>query len=348
MGKWCLLVVAIVRAVSLSTDSTRPSSVRNMAHTGARRSGTPAFTAYDFGPTTPWPRCASTSPPASATPSGVFDHVDVDLLNPAVADDDAARDGPRPRLHRRRPGAPRPTPPTPTTAAGLGTEDDPAFLGMHEASARIAAGHPSRSAQDVWTGEAEHGVNFCGGLHHAMRGHASGFCIYNDVAVGIQWLLDNGAERVAYVDIDVHHGDGVERIFWDDPRVLTISVHENGPGAVPGHRLAGRHRRPGRPGHGRQRGAAARHRRLRPGCARSTPTALPLVRAFAPDVLVTQHGCDTHCPGPAGAPGALGRRAAPASEALHDLAHEVCDGRWVALGGGGYELVEVVPRPGRT
>ena len=67
-----------------------------------------------------------------------------------------------------------------------------------------------------------------------MRGKASGFCVYNDIAVGIQWLLDHGAERVAYVDVDVHHGDGVERIFWDDPRVLTISVHETGRALFPG------------------------------------------------------------------------------------------------------------------
>ena len=77
-------------------------------------------------------------------------------------------------------------------------------------------------------------MNFTGGLHHAMRGKASGFCVYNDIAVGIQWLLDHGAERVAYVDVDVHHGDGVERIFWDDPRVLTISVHETGRALFPG------------------------------------------------------------------------------------------------------------------
>ena len=67
-----------------------------------------------------------------------------------------------------------------------------------------------------------------------MRDRASGFCVYNDVAVGIQWLLDQGAERVAYVDVDVHHGDGVEQIFWDDPRVLTISLHETGQLLFPG------------------------------------------------------------------------------------------------------------------
>ena len=116
---------------------------------------------------------------------------------------------------------------------GLGTEDDPVFVGMHEASARIAAGSVD-VARAVWEGRADHGVNISGGLHHAMPGNASGFCIYNDVAVAIQWLLDHGAQKVAYVDIDVHHGDGVERVFWDDPRVLTISLHESGRTLFPG------------------------------------------------------------------------------------------------------------------
>ena len=104
---------------------------------------------------------------------------------------------------------------------------------MHEASARIVQGTVD-VCRRVWEGETDHGVNYCGGLHHAMRTHASGFCIYNDIAVGIQWLLDHGVERVAYVDIDVHHGDGVERVFWNDPRVLTISLHESGRHLFPG------------------------------------------------------------------------------------------------------------------
>src|SRR3546814_15924590 len=78
-----------------------------------------------------------------------------------------------------------------------------------------------------------------GGLHHAMAGRASGFCVYNDIAVAIQWLLDNGAQRVAYVDIDAHHGDGVARTFRDDPRALTISFHETGDALFPGTGVAG-------------------------------------------------------------------------------------------------------------
>src|SRR3954453_7823158 len=92
---------------------------------------------------------------------------------------------------------------------GLGTDDNPVFEGMHQASAHIV-GASVEAFRQVWSGEARHAVNITGGLHHAMPGRASGFCIYNAVAVGIRFLLAHGAERVAYVDVDVHHGDGVE------------------------------------------------------------------------------------------------------------------------------------------
>ena len=116
---------------------------------------------------------------------------------------------------------------------GLGTADDPVFAGMHEASA-LVAGSTLAAARAVWSGSAQHGANIAGGLHHAMRSKASGFCIYNDPAIAIAWLLEQGAERVAYVDIDVHHGDGVQAAFWNDPRVLTISVHESPVTLFPG------------------------------------------------------------------------------------------------------------------
>jgi acetoin utilization protein AcuC len=109
---------------------------------------------------------------------------------------------------------------------GLGTPDNPVFSGMHEASA-LVAGATLAAARAVWRGEAGHAVNIAGGLHHAMRRSASGFCVYNDPAIAIRWMLAQGAERIAYVDLDVHHGDGVQAAFYDDPRVLTISLHEH-------------------------------------------------------------------------------------------------------------------------
>src|ERR1700735_5626253 len=115
----------------------------------------------------------------------------------------------------------------------LGTADDPVFPGMHEASA-LVTGATLAAARAVVLGSAEHAVNIAGGLHHAMADHASGFCVYNDPAIAIVALLDQGLERVAYVDIDVHHGDGVQAAFYNDPRVLTISLHEHPATLFPG------------------------------------------------------------------------------------------------------------------
>ncbi len=227
-------------------------------------------------------------------------------------------------------------------ARGLGTDDNPVFPGMHRAAAHIV-GASVEAFRRVWSRESLHAVNIAGGLHHAMRGRASGFCIYNDVAVGIQQLLDQGAERVAYVDVDVHHGDGVERIFWNDPRVLTISLHETGQILFPGTGF------PNDLGGPDALGTAV-NVALPPGTGdggwlRAFHAVVPdLLREFRPDVLVTQHGCDSHVEDPLAHLSLTvdGQRAAYL--ALHDLAHEVCEGRWVATGGGGYALVEVVPR----
>ena len=227
-------------------------------------------------------------------------------------------------------------------AHGLGTADNPTFRGMHQASAHVV-GASVEAARRVWSGEALHAANIAGGLHHAMPGNASGFCVYNDVAVAIRWLLDNGAKKVAYVDIDVHHGDGVERIFYDDPRVLTISLHETGQVLFPG---TGFPRDTGGPD---AKGSCA-NVALPPGTADAGwlrafhAVVPPLVREFAPDILVTQHGCDSHIEDPLAHLMLTvdGQRAAHL--ALHDLAHEVTGGRWVATGGGGYSVVDVVPR----
>ena len=122
----------------------------------------------------------------------------------------------------------------PDRGFGLGTADDPVFEGMHEAAAlvvgRDAGGRPGRSGRAPRAARGEHR----GRAHHAMRRAASGFCVYNDLAIAIKWLLAAGAERVAYVDLDVHHGDGVQAAFYDDPRVLTISLHEHPATLFPG------------------------------------------------------------------------------------------------------------------
>jgi acetoin utilization protein AcuC len=225
---------------------------------------------------------------------------------------------------------------------GLGTSDDPVFDGMHEASARVV-GASLAAVRAVWSGQVEHAVNLAGGLHHAMRGSASGFCVYNDPAAVVAWALAAGAQRVAYVDVDVHHGDGVERAFWDDPRVLTISLHESPRTLFPGTGYPSDVGGAGAPG-------CAVNVALPPGTAdddwlRAFDSVVPaLLAAFDPQLLVSQHGCDSHFLDPLAhlALTVDGQRAAAA--ALHRLAHERTQGRWVALGGGGYEHVEVVPR----
>jgi acetoin utilization protein AcuC len=230
----------------------------------------------------------------------------------------------------------------PDPSYGLGTADDPVFESMHDASA-LVAGATVAAVSAVFEGSHEHGVSISGGLHHAMPDRASGFCVYNDPAIAIAWLLAKGVERVAYVDVDVHHGDGVQAVFWDDPRVLTISLHESGRTLFPGTGD------PGDVGGPNARGAAINvayqagtgDAEWHAGFDATVPAA---VRAFAPDYLVSQHGCDTHALDPLAnlQLSVDGQRAAHVK--LHDLAHEECDGRWLAVGGGGYELVQVVPR----
>ncbi|KRE58609.1 acetoin utilization protein AcuC [Phycicoccus sp. Soil748] len=301
----------------------------------------PGFTAYDFGPGHPMSPVRLDLTARLCEALGVFDADGVEVFSPEVPDDAVLETVHEPayvaavRAASEDPGSA-------DGSRGIGTEDDPAFAGMHESSARVVEGTRTVCA-DVWEGRAAHGVNFCGGLHHAMPGNASGFCIYNDIAVGIQWLLDHGAKRVAYVDVDVHHGDGVERVFWDDPRVLTISLHESGRALFPGTGFAGEIGGPSAEGE-------AVNVALPPGTGDSAwlralhATALPLVRSFKPDVLVTQHGCDTHAQDPLAHLALSVDAQRAAAEALHRLSHEVCEGRWVALGGGGYEVVDVVPR----
>lgn len=226
-------------------------------------------------------------------------------------------------------------------SAGIGLGDNPPFAGMHEASATVAGG--SIAAVDrVLGGDVEHAFHPGGGLHHAMAEQAAGFCIYNDVALAVARARDAG-HRVLYVDFDVHHGDGTQALFWEDPQVLTFSIHESGLSLFPGSGFVD------------EQGGGAAH-----GTAVNVPlqpysgdaswqwavqTLVPaLAAAFRPSFVVSQHGCDNHALDPLAHLRLTTGSYLFATRLLDELAHRFADGRWVATGGGGYDVYRVVPR----
>ncbi|MFI7701779.1 acetoin utilization protein AcuC [Nonomuraea sp. NPDC049480] len=294
-----------------------------------------ALIAYNFGPSHPLAPVRVELTMALARELGVLDKVELAGCEPA-GDDELSMVHKRDYIEavKRVSVSGRPD-----LGCGLGTPDNPAFAGVHEASALIA-GASLAAARSVWEGTAEHAINIAGGLHHAMPAVASGFCVYNDPALAIAWLLAKGVGKIAYVDVDVHHGDGVQAMFYDDPRVLTISLHESPRTLFPGT------------GFPEETGAdgTAVNVALPAGCGDAGwlrafhAVVPPLLSEFRPDILVTQHGCDSHALDPLAnlMLSVDGQRAAYA--ALHRLAHETAGGRWIATGGGGYELVQVVPR----
>jgi acetoin utilization protein AcuC len=276
---------------------------------------------------------------ALAREFGIFDRKGVRMCTPEPADDATLTTIHRPDYLE----AVRAAPDDPFfTGYGLNTPDNPVFPRMHEASA-LVTGATVAAAEAVWRGEARRAVNVAGGLHHAMPDRASGFCVYNDPAVAIRRLLDLGAERVAYVDVDVHHGDGVQAVFYDDPRVLTVSLHETPLALFPGTGFPDETGGPGAEG-------SAVNVALPPGTTdegwqRAFHGVVPgALRAFRPQVLFTQCGADGHRLDPLADLRLTvdGQRATYV--ALRELADEICDGRWIATGGGGYALVEAVPR----
>lgn len=219
--------------------------------------------------------------------------------------------------------------------------DTPAFAGMHEAAA-VLCGASISAAMEVWEGRADQAFSAGGGLHHALANRAAGFCIYNDPAVAIHALLEAGATRVAYIDIDVHHGDGTQWIFYEDPRVLTCSVHESGRYLFPG--TGGLAERGMGPGAGTAvniplppyAGDAPYLRAIEEVIARA-------VGEFEPQIIVTQDGADPHHRDPLAHLQVTMPTFPRVYRALHELARDTCDGRWVALGGGGYNT-DIVPR----
>lgn len=225
---------------------------------------------------------------------------------------------------------------------GLGTPDNPVFAGMFEA-ALLQVGATVQACDEVASGRRPRAFNLGGGFHHAMRDQASGFCIFNDIAVGITSLLEeHRVERVLYVDIDAHHGDGVQSIYYANPRVITISFHEDGHYLFPGTGF------PDEIGEGDGTGFAVNvplppYTRDVSYLYAFQEIVPPLARAFRPDLIVSQLGADAHYLDPLTHLSLTSETYEAVGRMLDDLSAELCHGRWVAVGGGGYD-VTAVPR----
>lgn len=236
---------------------------------------------------------------------------------------------------------------------GFADGDTPAVPGMHNITASIVGGTLAALSAVMGLPEGGHFASEDeqplhvfhpgGGLHHAWAERASGFCVYNDIAVAIAHVLQATGAKVLYIDFDAHHGDGVQRAFYDEPRVMTISLHETGRYLFPG---TGDVLELGKSlGRGYSVNIPLEPFTEDDSYIEAMEALLPpLVTSFAPDVIVTQHGCDTHAWDPL-THLCLTMRGIQAQVRLaHELAHAYCQGRWVALGGGGYDLFRVVPR----
>lgn len=225
--------------------------------------------------------------------------------------------------------------------AGIGPGDTPAFAGMHEASAAVAGGS-LRAMEAILRGEVRHAFHPGGGLHHAMAARASGFCVYDDPALAIARARQD-ALRVLYIDLDVHHGDGVQAIHWSDPGVMTVSIHETGRALFPGTGF------PDELGGGEAIGTKV-NLPLDPGTGEkgwlpALELVLPaLAEAFRPEIVVSQHGADSHAFDPLAHLNVTTTAMGAAARLVDSIAHEHAGGRWLATGGGGYDVYRAVPR----
>jgi acetoin utilization protein AcuC len=216
---------------------------------------------------------------------------------------------------------------------GLGSGDNPLFSGLYDWSL-LVTGATLQCIHQILNENREIAFNIAGGLHHAMQHRASGFCYLNDPAIGIAKMVQDGL-RVVYLDVDVHHGDGVEAAFYNTDRVLTVSLHQHGHTLFPGTGF------PEDMGQGPGRGYAV-NVPLAPGTDDDLyiwvfmELVPPLVHAFDPDILVTQLGVDTLATDPLGG---LNLTTTGFSKIVREI--KSWGLRWVALGGGGYNIMNV-------
>ncbi|MGL4608724.1 MAG: acetoin utilization protein AcuC [Trueperaceae bacterium] len=225
---------------------------------------------------------------------------------------------------------------------GLGTSDNPIFPNMHEAIMRVCSA-TTTAVHLVASGQVQRAVNLSGGLHHAHVDKASGFCVYNDLAVAIHHATKTFKLRVAYVDIDAHHGDGVQWLFYDRADVMTISLHESGRYLFPGT------------GHTYEIGKDAGrgysvNMPLEPfsedkSYLEAFEAVVPLaLKKFKPDLIVLQAGADMHRYDPLADLSLSLQAISQSYQRISELADELCNGRLVATGGGGYDPYRTVPR----
>jgi acetoin utilization protein AcuC len=214
---------------------------------------------------------------------------------------------------------------------------------MYDASALVCGA--SITAADIVWNKKEFNIAFnpAGGLHHAMKEKASGFCIFNDIGVAIAYLKELDKDiRIAYLDIDCHHGDGVQWLFYDDPNVLTISYHQDGRSLFPGTGSVNEI------GEGEGKGFSINFP-LIPGTNNKPflnllrKTAPKILETYAPDILITQLGVDTYFNDPLTQMGFSLSIYRDIAQTLKTSAREFCQNKWLAIGGGGY-LMTVVPR----
>jgi acetoin utilization protein AcuC len=225
---------------------------------------------------------------------------------------------------------------------GLGTADVPIVAGMHEMS-RAVVGSTLTAAELVASGRATRAFGLAGGLHHAHAAAASGFCVYNDLAVAIRWLQREQGMRVLYIDYDAHHGDGVQSIFYEDPDVLTVSLHESGLYLFPGGGFIDEIGEGD--GHGFSANVPLEAQTEDASFLASFDAIVPkLADAFGPDVIVVQTGCDSHARDPLTHLRCSTALFEQLIQRIGVLADQHCGGRIVATGGGGYAIHEVVPR----
>ncbi|MBT2691182.1 acetoin utilization protein AcuC [Bacillus sp. ISL-47] len=225
---------------------------------------------------------------------------------------------------------------------GLGTEDTPIFPNMHEASSLLVGGTLA-AVDSVMSGRAKHALHLGGGLHHGFRGKASGFCIYNDTSVAIKYIQEKYKAKVLYVDTDAHHGDGVQWSFYDDPDVCTLSIHETGRYLFPG--TGNINERGQGKGYGFSFNIPVDAFTEDDSWLHAYRTAFrEVAEFFKPDVILTQNGADSHYLDPLTHLSSTMKIYREIPKLAHEIAHEYCDGKWIAVGGGGYDIWRVVPR----